>query len=134
MSTDVPTKTSFFDVADLPGHTIVDLVGDGPDGAPLIDLFGRDLVTRTILLSPDLSVFHETANPGERVKPHRHGTLQIDFVLRGELRFGNRSLTAGMGAVIPDALYSWQAGDEGAEWIEIHAGAPAIHTDRRDDS
>ena len=104
MSTDVPTKTSFFDVADLPGHTIVDLVGDGPDGAPLIDLFGRDLVTRTILLSPDLSVFHETANPGERVKPHRHGTVQIDFVLRGELRFGNRSLTAGMGAVIPDAL------------------------------
>ena len=134
MSTDVPTRTSFFDVADLPGHTIVDLVGDGPDGAPLIDLFGRDLVTRTILLSDDLSVFHETAKPGERVKPHRHGTLQIDFVLRGELRFGNRSLTAGMGAVIPDALYSWQAGDDGAEWIVIHAGAPAIHTDRRDDS
>ena len=133
MSIDVPTKTTFFDIADIPGHTIVELVGDGPDGAPLIDLFGRDLVTRTILLPDDLSVFHEKANPGEEVKPHRHGTVQIDYVLRGELRFGNRSLTAGMGAVIPDTLYSWQAGDEGAEWIEIHSGAPAIHTDRRED-
>jgi hypothetical protein len=126
---DMPTTTQFFDVADLPGHTIVDLVGDGPESAPLIDLFGRDLLTRTIVQSPKLAVFHETANPGERVKPHRHGTLQIDYVLKGELRFGNRRLTAGMGCVIPDTLYSWVAGDEGAEWIEIHAGEPGIYTE-----
>jgi hypothetical protein len=131
MSDGVPTKAAFFDIAELPGHTIVDLVGDGPDGAPLIELFGRDLVTRTILMSPALSVFHESAEPHERVQPHRHGTLQIDFVLRGELRFGNRRLTAGMGCVIPDVLYAWEAGDDGAEWIEIHAGQPAIFTDRK---
>jgi|SRR4051812_24068052 hypothetical protein len=128
---DAPTEATFFDVADIPGRTIVDLVGDGPDAAPLIELFGRDLVTRTIVQSPNLAVFHETADPGETVKPHRHGTLQVDYLLRGELRFGSRRLTAGMGCVIPDTLYSWVAGDEGAEWIEIHAGEPGIHTDRR---
>jgi hypothetical protein len=120
----------FFDVSDLPGHTIVDLLGDGPDAASMIELFGRDLVTRTILQSPALSVFHETAKPGERVKPHRHGTLQMDYVVRGELRFGNRRVGAGMGCVIPDTLYAWEAGDDGAEWIEIHAGEPGIFTDR----
>ncbi len=120
----------FFDVADLPGHTIVDLLGDGPDGAAMIELFGRDLVTRTLLQSPTLSVFHETAKPGERVKPHRHGTLQMDYVLRGELRFGNRRVGAGMGCVIPDTLYAWQAGAAGAQWIAIHAGEPGIFTDR----
>ena len=129
---DQPDKASFFDVAELPGHTIVDLVGDGPDAQPMLDLFGRDLVTRTILQSRDLSVYHERANPGEQVKPHRHGTLQIDYVLRGELHFGNRRLRAGMGAVIPDTLYAWRAGDDGAEWIEIHAGEPSIFTDRPD--
>ena len=33
-------------------------------------------------------------------------------------------------AVIPDTLYAWQAGDDGAVWIEIHAGEPGIFTDR----
>ena len=128
--TDEPTRTTFFDVAELPGHTLAELFDDSPDADALYDVFGRDLLTKTILSSPGLSVFHETANPGERVKPHRHGTLQIDFVLAGELIFGNRRLGPGMGCVIPDALYSWRAGDEGAEWIEIHAGEPAIFTER----
>ena len=62
-----PDRPFFYDVAELPGHTIVDLVGDDEASAPIIDLFGRDLVTRTILQSPNLCVYHETANPGERV-------------------------------------------------------------------
>jgi hypothetical protein len=119
----------FFDVAELPGYTIAELAGDGEGAQEMFDLFGRDLVTKTILMSPTLSVFHETAKPGERVKPHRHGTLQIDYVLRGELIFGNRHVTAGMGYVIPNTPYAWRAGDEGAEWIEIHAGEPSIVAD-----
>ncbi len=126
---DAHAKTTFFDVTELPGHTNVELLGDGPDAQPLLELLGRDLVTRAIVQVPGLSVFHETAKPGEAVKPHRHGTVQVDYVLRGELRFGNRRLTAGQGAVIPDTLYSWRAGEEGAEWIEIHGGDPAIFTD-----
>jgi hypothetical protein len=116
----------FYDVAELPGHTIVDLVGENEE---LIDLFGRDLVTKTIVQTPQLSVFHESAQPGERVKPHRHGTHQLTYVLRGELIYGNRRVGAGMGYFSPDRLYSWRAGDDGAEWIEIHAGAPGIYTD-----
>jgi hypothetical protein len=116
----------FYDVAALPGHTIVDLVGENEE---LIDLFGRDLVTKTIVQTPELSVFHESARPRERVKPHRHGTLQLTYVLRGELIYGNRRVGAGMGYVSPDRLYSWRAGDHGAEWIEIHSGAPGIYTD-----
>jgi hypothetical protein len=34
-----------------------------------------------------------------------------------------------MGYFSPDALYSWRAGDDGAEWIEIHSGTGGIFTD-----
>jgi hypothetical protein len=124
--TDEPLQPFFYDVAELPGSTIVDLVGEDQE---LIDLFGRDLVTRTIVQTPKLCVYHETARPGERVKPHRHGTHQLTYVLRGELVYGNHRTSAGMGYFSPDALYSWRAGDDGAEWIEIHAGMPGIFTD-----
>lgn len=127
---DEPTKPFYFDVSELPGHTIQELFEGSDEAERMFDLFGKDLVTRTILLSPSLSVLHETADPGERVKPHRHGTLQIDFVLAGELIFGSHHVGPGMGYVIPDTLYSWRVGDEGAEWLEIHAGLPGIHTDR----
>ena len=120
----------FYDTAELPGYTIADMMGDSPDAEQYFDLFGKDLLTKTILSTPRLSVFHETAKPGERVKPHRHGTHQLTYVLRGELIYGNQHTSAGMGYFSPDTLYSWRAGDEGAEWIEIHAGPPGIYTDR----
>lgn len=127
-----PLQPFFFDVAELQGHTIAELFGGSAGAEQMYDLFGKDLLTRTILHSPTLSVFHETAKAGERVKPHRHGTLQVDYVLAGELIFGSHRVKAGMGSVIPNALYSWRAGDDGAEWIEIHAGEPGIFTDRPD--
>ncbi len=120
----------FYDVAELPGYTIVDLLGDAPESEQIFDVFGRDLVTKTIVQSPKLSVFHESAKPGERVKPHRHGTHQLTYVIRGELIYGNRRTTAGMGYFSPDTLYSWRAGADGAEWIEIHAGEPGVFLDR----
>lgn len=121
----------FFDINEIKGHTIVDLVGESEEAEQYIDLFGRDLVTRVILQSPSLSIYHEKANPGERVKPHRHGTHQLNYMLSGELIFGRRHVGAGMGFFTPDLLYAWQAGDEGAEWIEIHAGEPGIFVDQR---
>jgi hypothetical protein len=119
-----------FDVATIPGQTNVDLIGDTPESQQFLELLGRDLVTRVLVQTPQLCVYHESAKPGERVKPHRHGTYQVNYVLRGELRFGNQSVTAGMGYFSPDKLYSWQAGEEGAEWIEIHSGLGGIFTDR----
>jgi hypothetical protein len=123
-------KPFFYDVAELPGYTIVDMLGDSPDSGQIFDVFGRDLVTRTIVQTPELSVFHESAKPGERVTPHRHGTQQLTYVIRGELIYGNQRTSAGMGYFSPDTLYSWRAGDEGAEWIEIHAGEPGVFLER----
>ncbi|MDA8044764.1 MAG: cupin domain-containing protein [Actinomycetota bacterium] len=121
-----------FDVATTPGQTNVDLLGDTEESAPYLELLGRDLVTRTLVQSDKLCVYHESAQPGERVKPHRHGTYQVNYVLRGELIFGSQRVGPGMGYFSPDMLYSWRAGDEGAEWIEIHSGMGGIFTDRNE--
>jgi len=118
----------FYDTATLPSKTIAEIADEtGLDDASregLFALFGRTLATKTILMSPELSVFHEVALPGETVRPHRHGTHQITYVLRGSLRYGNRVTGAGMGYYSPNRPYSWTAGDDGAEWLEIHAGEP----------
>ncbi len=119
-----------FDVTSIPGHTNVEMMGDSPDAQHFLELLGRDLVTKVLVQTEKLCVYHETAKPGERVKPHRHGTYQVNYVLRGELQFGNRRVTAGMGYFSPDELYSWRAGADGAEWIEIHSGLGGIYTDR----
>ncbi len=119
-----------FDVAATPGHTNAELLAGLEDADQLFEVLGRELVTRVLVQTPRLCVYHETAKPGERVKPHRHGTYQANYVLRGELIFGNQRLGPGMGYFTPDELYSWRAGDEGAEWIEIHSGVGGIFTDR----
>jgi hypothetical protein len=121
----------FFDVSEIPGRTNAEIMGESEQAEQYFELFGRDLVTRALVQSSELSVFHETARPGERVEPHRHGTHQLNYVLRGELIFGRRHVGPGMGFFTPDLLYSWRAGDEGAEWIEIHGGRPAIFVDQR---
>lgn len=125
-----PLRPFVFDVAGTPGHTNAELLGGSEDADFYFELLGRDLVTKALVQTPKLCVYHETAKPGERVKPHRHGTYQVNYVLRGELVFGNQHVTAGMGYFSPDMLYSWQAGDEGAEWIEVHSGMGGIFTDR----
>jgi hypothetical protein len=130
---DEPLRPFVFDIAKIPGHTNEELLKDAEDAEHYFELLGRDLVTRAIVQTPKLCVYHETAKPGERVKPHRHGTYQVNYVLRGELLFGNQRVGAGMGYFTPDMLYSWRAGDEGAEWIEIHSGVGGIFTDRPSD-
>ena len=84
-----------FDVATIPGRTNAELLGDAENADHLLELLGRDLVTRVLVQTPELCVYHETAKPGEHVEPHRHGTYQVDYVLRGELVFGNQRVTAG---------------------------------------
>jgi hypothetical protein len=121
----------FFDIEELPGYTNAELFSGVENADQFLDAFGHDLVTRTLVHSDKLSVYHETAKPGETVKPHRHGTYQLNYVLRGELIFGRRHVGAGMGFFSPDMLYSWRAGEEGAEWIEIHAGQPGIFFTQR---
>lgn len=127
-----PLRPFVFDIAAVPARTNEEMLAGADDADALFEVLGRALVTRTLVQTDRLCVYHETAPPGERVKPHRHGTYQVNYVLRGELRFGSQRVTAGMGYFSPDALYSWTAGDEGAEWIEIHSGLGGIYTDTSD--
>ena len=89
----------FFSIDEIPAYSIAEMLEptDTPDDEKqrLYDIFGRDLLTKVILQSPNLCVYHENANPGEKVKPHRHGTHQLTYVLRGELRYGSRVTSAG---------------------------------------
>ena len=127
-----PNKLTFFDTEHMPGYTIADMAGEGPQAQEMIELFGRELVTKTILQSAKLSVFHEKAKArrtGESrtaTEPCRSTTCSAASSSSAISR-----VSAGMGyAVIPDTLYSWRAGDEGAEWIEIHVGEVGIFTER----
>ena len=123
----------FFSIDELPASSIAEMLEpadiDEAEKHRLYGIFGRDLLTKVILQSPTLCVYHENAKPGERVQRHRHGTHQITYVLRGSLRYGNRVTTAGMGYFSPDTPYAWTAGDDGAEWIEIHAGQPQAYAE-----
>lgn len=123
----------FFAIDDIPAYSIAQMLEQSDtseeDKQNAYDIFGRDLMTKVILQSPNLCVYHEEAQPGEKVKPHRHGTHQITYVLRGSLHYGNRVTSAGMGYYSPDRLYAWTAGDDGAEWIEIHAGQPQAYAE-----
>lgn len=123
----------FYSIHELPSESIADTVKrrglDEEETEKWFDLFGRDLLTKRIFKSSRLTVTHETVGPGARVKPHRHGTHQITYVLKGSLRYGNQVTSAGMGSFTPNTRYSWTAGDEGAEWIEIHAGDPVPFVD-----
>ena len=123
------SRPFIFDVSEIAGQTNLELMGEAPEAQALLDLLGRNLVTRTIVQTPELTVYHETAAPGESVKPHRHGTYQVNFILKGELFFGSRRVGPGMGYFSPDKLYAWRAGEEGAEWIEIHSGAVGIYSE-----
>src|SRR5437763_4469574 len=85
-----PPRPFVFDVAAVPAHTNAELLAGFDNADELFDLLGRELVTKALVQTAKLCVYHETAKPGERVKPHRHGTYQVNYVLRGELRFGNQ--------------------------------------------
>jgi hypothetical protein len=131
--TDDELRPFFFSIDDIPAYSIAQMLEQSgvsdEEKQKAYDIFGRDLMTKVILQSPNLSVFHEEAEPGEKVKPHRHGTHQLTYVLRGSLHYGNRVTAAGEGYFSPDRLYAWTAGDDGAEWIEIHAGQPQAYAE-----
>ncbi|MBL7502137.1 cupin domain-containing protein [Frankia sp. CNm7] len=121
------TKMFFYDSDTLPYRSNEEVSQWLPEEqrGDFLDAVGRDLLSTTILLSKSLTVVRSRVGPGARVKPHRHGTNQITYVLSGELRYGARITRAGQGVFSPNQKYTWTAGPEGAEWIEIHDGLPA---------
>jgi hypothetical protein len=79
-----------------------------------------------ILNSPTLCISHAKIAPNVTVKPHHHGVRQITFVLKGSLFYGRREAKPGMGYFTPAKKYTWTSGPEGAEFLEITDGPPAI--------
>ena len=130
----------FFSIDEIPAYTIAGMLEqsdvDEAEKQRLYDIFGRDLLTKVILQSPNLCVYHENANPGEKVKPHRHGTHQITS--QGHLRipaaFRHRCALAAADRVLlaadPDrsrlTIYSPAALDDAlAQSAEAAGGEPA---------
>ena len=122
------TKPCFYDSDKIDYLSPVDLAESLPEDerADFLQQYGDGGLVGTILSSPSLAVIRYKAKPGERVPPHRHGVNQITFMLKGSLHYGSRATTAGMGYFSPDRKYSWTAGPEGADFLEIFDGPPAL--------
>ena len=70
-------RAFFFSIDEIPAYTIAGMLEqsdvDEAERQRLYDIFGRDLLTKVILQSPELCVYHEHAKPGEKVKVNYHG-------------------------------------------------------------
>lgn len=120
------SKAFFYDSDELTyeKNEVYSLMLPEEERETFLDAVGRDMVSTLILQSPTLSMVRVRVGPGAKVAPHRHGTNQITYILSGSLRYGKRVTEAGQGFFTPNKRYTWTAGDEGAEWIEIHDGLP----------
>jgi hypothetical protein len=124
------SRAFFYDVAELPLQHTVDLYNmlEGDAKERFFKTFGDGSgIHGKVICSTDvLSISLVIADPGAHVGRHRHGKTQVTFMLKGELKYGARVVTAGMGLYTPDRPYTWTAGPEGAEFIEIHSGVPGM--------
>ena len=81
----------FYSIADLPAASISQMLdrtdSSEEDKQEMYHIFGRDLMTKVILQSPTLSVYHEEAKPGEQFR-----ALRADA---GEGDEGRRALSFG---------------------------------------
>lgn len=128
IGTENGTKPRFYDSSKISYQTAADFAATLPEAerAAYLEQYGNSGAVGTILNSPSLVVIRYKAKPGESVPPHRHGVNQITFVLSGELRYGSQKTTAGMGYFSPNRKYSWVAGPEGADFLEIFDGVPEL--------
>jgi hypothetical protein len=119
----------FYDTEQIPSHSpddVAESLGPEVDLAEFFARYGHELQSKTVLSSPSLTVSKVSVGPGEAVRPHHHGTNQIVYILSGSLRYGRRLVSEGMGFYNAGRKYSWQAGPDGALFLEIHAGIPAL--------
>jgi hypothetical protein len=106
-------KGFFYDIDKIP-------LFQGPVPDYLSDYFGARILSKEILSVPTMQLAWFKVEPGVRVPHHHHGTNQITFVLKGSLHYGNKVTGPGMGFFNPDHNYSWVAGPEGCEFLEVH--------------
>ena len=55
-----------FDVSKIDGRSNVELMGDTPESQPLLELLGRDLITRVLVQTPTLCVYQRPPSPESR--------------------------------------------------------------------
>ncbi len=93
---------------------------DATARARYIRAFGEEFRFKRLCRLPGLRLTYCSVPPGDHAPPHRHGSVQITYVLKGGLKHGARFAGPGMGYFNPNRLYSWTAGPEGAEFLEAH--------------
>jgi quercetin dioxygenase-like cupin family protein len=84
----------------------------------------RDQGMSYLVNSPTLTITRARYRPNLKVPPHHHNAHQVTFVLKGELHYGAKTVSAGMGVYTPSTKYSFTAGPEGAEVMEIFDAVP----------
>ena len=129
LGTEDGTKLLYFDCDDIEYATSEEIIAGTLPEDQREDYhahISRDMRAAAILLSPTLSVVRVKANPGDSVAPHRHGYRQLTFILSGALHYGNRVVGPEMGVFTPDTRYSWKAGPEGADFLEITDAYPSL--------
>ena len=53
-----------FDVAEIEGHSNEEMMRDMPEAEHFYELLGRDLVTKVLVQTDELCVYHETRQAG----------------------------------------------------------------------
>lgn len=124
-STEIPPvlRPFLYDSAEIPfskTRDYTDTLEDRAMAEATLRAFGEDFASKTLVDTPSLLMVLCSVPPGTAVPPHRHGTHQMTYVLKGELRYGARVAGPGMGYFNPNRFYTWTAGPDGAEFLEIH--------------
>ena len=121
------TQTFFYDCEAIAAVDSVNLLHSMPEG--LRGDFEEGYVDgawmKVIVTSPHLTVMKYFAPAGSKVPPHHHGVHQMTYVLKGELHYGTEVAKPGMGLFTPGKRYSWKAGPEGVEFLDIFGGIPS---------
>lgn len=127
------TKSFFFDIAKENFVHLADRItarcADPKEREWLIDLYGNMDISILVDI-PTMLVTYCKVPPDASVKPHRHGRNQFVLVIKGELHYGSQVIRPEMGYFGPDKFYSWKAGPQGCEFIEIMDGPVGLYTPR----
>lgn len=128
MGSENGTRGMFYDTRDLKTINTRQLADRLPeeDQEEFLAAAGGNMDMAFILQCPTLAVSYAKVAPGVAVKPHHHNRNQITYVLSGSLFYGRREAKAGCGYFTPKKHYTWKAGPEGAEFLEITDGPPEM--------
>ena len=95
----------------------------------------RNTASRMLFPGTDreLQLFEVEVQPGDRIEGHAHEHDEIIYVLKGELRFGQRHCPAGAAVYVPaHTLYGFSAGPDGCNFLNFRAEADYSYITREE--